>query len=100
MPRKANTPNATSAKNAMQRIKRELADYNRNVADHQMYHIEMVADNLLDLRGHIYGPSDSPFAGGIFRLEIKIPGTYPFHPPKMKFTTRLWHPNVCKCCAF
>ena len=83
-------------KNAMQRIKRELAEFNRTMADHQIYSIDTVNDNVLELRGHIYGPPDSPFAGGVFHLDIRIPETYPFHPPKMKFTTRLWHPNVCK----
>lgn len=27
-------------------------------------------------------------------MEIKIPEGYPFEPPKMRFVTRLWHPNV------
>lgn len=27
-------------------------------------------------------------------LEIKIPDTYPFNPPKVKFLTRIWHPNI------
>lgn len=31
---------------------------------------------------------------GLFKLEIKIPETYPFNPPKIKFITRIWHPNI------
>ena len=27
------------------------------------------------------GPPDTPYEGGIFHLEIKIPETYPFNPP-------------------
>lgn len=27
-------------------------------------------------------------------LEIKIPETYPFNPPKVKFLTKIWHPNI------
>jgi ubiquitin-conjugating enzyme (huntingtin interacting protein 2) len=27
-------------------------------------------------------------------LEIKIPDTYPFNPPKVRFVTRIWHPNI------
>ena len=34
------------------------------------------------------------YEGGTFLLEIKIPDTYPFNPPKVKFTTRIWHPNI------
>lgn len=27
-------------------------------------------------------------------VDIKIPDSYPFQPPKMRFTTKVWHPNV------
>lgn len=44
--------------------------------------------------GTIKGPDDTPYAKGIFDVDITIPDTYPFSPPKMKFITKLWHPNV------
>jgi len=30
----------------------------------------------------------------IFIVDIQIPKNYPFVPPKMRFDTRVWHPNV------
>jgi ubiquitin-conjugating enzyme (huntingtin interacting protein 2) len=27
-------------------------------------------------------------------LDIRIPETYPFNPPKVRFLTRVWHPNI------
>jgi len=27
-------------------------------------------------------------------VEIKIPDTYPFNPPKVRFVTKIWHPNI------
>lgn len=54
----------------------------------------MVNDNFTELRGEIAGPPDTPYEGGKFVLEIKVPETYPFNPPKVKFMTKIWHPNI------
>lgn len=27
-------------------------------------------------------------------MEIKIPESYPFNPPKVRFLTKIWHPNI------
>jgi len=31
--------------------------------------------------------------GGFFRARLSFPKEYPHLPPKMKFLTKLWHPN-------
>jgi len=28
-------------------------------------------------------------------VDIVIPPDYPFMPPKLKFDTKIWHPNIC-----
>ena len=37
---------------------------------------------------------DTCYEGGIFYVDINIPPDYPFKPPKMKFDTKIWHPNI------
>ncbi|KAI5701647.1 hypothetical protein M8J75_011693 [Diaphorina citri] len=56
--------------------------------------LELIDDNYTELKGEIAGPPDTPYEGGNFVLEIKVPETYPFNPPKVKFLTKIWHPNI------
>ena len=57
-------------------------------------HLEPVGDNLLELKGEITGPPGTPYEGAKFQIEIKIPQDYPFKPPKFRYVTKIWHPNV------
>lgn len=50
--------------------------------------------NLRHLIGTLQGPEGTVYEGGLFEVDIVIPKQYPFEPPKMKFTTKVWHPNV------
>ncbi|KAK9478578.1 ubiquitin-conjugating enzyme/RWD-like protein [Lipomyces japonicus] len=46
------------------------------------------------LKGYFDGPSGTPYEGGHYQVDIEIPNEYPFKPPKMKFDTKVYHPNV------
>jgi len=46
------------------------------------------------LKGIFKGPPDTPYAGGKFVVDIQIPDDYPYKPPKMKFDTKVYHPNI------
>jgi len=61
------------------------------------------SDDLTFWRVLIEGPSGSPFAGGVFVLNVRIPDTYPLSPPDMTFETPVYHCNVSETgflCAF
>ncbi|QRV78416.1 ubiquitin-conjugating enzyme [Ceratobasidium sp. AG-Ba] len=53
-------------------------------------------DNLRYFDVTITGPDGSPFAGGIFKLELFLPEEYPMAPPKVRFLTKIYHPNIDK----
>ena len=53
-----------------------------------------VGDDIYHWTACIVGADDTPFAGGLFYLDILLPVNYPFKPPKVKFTTKIYHPNV------
>ena len=52
------------------------------------------SNNLFEWSAVIIGPEDTPYENGIFKLEVKFPNEYPFRPPKIKFITRVYHPNI------
>ena len=40
--------------------------------------------------------ADTPYAGGIWEIDIVFPTEYPFKAPKVKFKTQIYHPNIKK----
>ncbi|XP_076116050.1 ubiquitin-conjugating enzyme E2 T-like isoform X2 [Mytilus galloprovincialis] len=52
-------------------------------------------DERIDLlQAQILGGEGTPYHDGIFTLEIQIPERYPFEPPKVRFVTPIYHPNI------
>ena len=51
-------------------------------------------DNFYIWDATIIGPSNSPYSGGIFKLSVTFNEKYPFKPPKIKFKTKIYHPNI------
>jgi len=51
-------------------------------------------NNLRYFNVVIAGPQDSAYDGGVYKLELFLPEEYPMTPPKVRFLTKIYHPNV------
>ena len=80
-------------KTRIQKELKELLELSKK-SSQETVKADIVDDNLYHWSGTIFGPVDSCYEGGIFRVDIQIPEDYPFKPPKMKFDTKIWHPNI------
>ncbi|KAN0105335.1 ubiquitin-conjugating enzyme [Russula decolorans] len=77
----------------LRRITKEIARCNNDYKTENIS-VELMDDSPFHLRGSLQGPQDSPYEGGNFEVDIVLPDNYPFAPPKVKFITKVYHPNI------
>lgn len=51
-------------------------------------------DNLRHFSVTVQGPDDTPYQRGRFTMELFLPKEYPMCPPRVRFLTKIYHPNV------
>jgi ubiquitin-conjugating enzyme (huntingtin interacting protein 2) len=78
----------------MKRLEKELADIKNMPKESTLFTADAVGGDLTYWKAKMTGPKETPYEGGTFFLEIRIGDDYPYSPPKIKFTTKIWHPNI------
>ena len=76
--------------NSKTRVQKEFQELQKN----KEIKVTMVGEDCFHWKGFIQGPSDTVYEGGKYQIDIVIPANYPYHPPNMKFDTKIWHPNM------
>merc|ERR1712046_531002 len=51
-------------------------------------------DNIHIWYGTIFGPDDTPWEGGIYSMRLTFTDEYPDKPPRVRFTSEMFHPNI------
>jgi len=74
-------------------LRRQLQELSRHPVEG--FSAGLVDDNnLLEWEVMIIGPPDTLYEGGFFKARLSFPSEYPLQPPKMRFITPMWHPNI------
>lgn len=78
---------------AQKRLTKEYTKVQQETADTGVA-VSLVDDDLFHWRVTLAGPEGSPYVGGVFFLDLKFPTDFPFKPPKVLFTTKVYHANI------
>jgi ubiquitin-conjugating enzyme (huntingtin interacting protein 2) len=76
----------------LRRVNKEITDCKNDKSS--QIKIDLIDESPFHLKGSFPGPQETPYEGGHFEVDIVIPETYPFQPVKMKFITKVYHPNI------
>ena len=80
---------------AMKQVQREYQDiYNNPILNIGAQVGLPNPSNIMEWRCTMTGPSDTPFANGLFFLKIQFPDNYPKKAPEVCFLTPIYHINV------
>ncbi|KAJ0974978.1 hypothetical protein J5N97_016943 [Dioscorea zingiberensis] len=58
------------------------------------YKVELIDDEMKNFYVYFHGPKDSLYQGGLWKLGVQLPNDYPYKPPSILFTNKIYHPNV------
>ena len=78
----------------LKRLRIELREYETSSDPEIQLKLYPEEDNFHHWLAIIQGPSDTPYEGGTFQLDIRVENSYPINPPKITFLTKVFHPNI------
>jgi ubiquitin-conjugating enzyme E2 N len=80
--------------NSLNRIQKEI----NKIKIEPIPNIDVIQNinNLRELFITMDGPKDTPYLDGKFKLEMFLNEDYPMKPPKIRFLTKIYHPNIDK----
>ena len=81
---------------ARKRLQYEHKKFVQEPASSKMRAGPIDESNVLVWWAIIVGPTATPYEGGVFHIKIDFPTEYPFKLPKLRFETKVFHPNISR----
>ncbi|KAI5121361.1 hypothetical protein M0805_000669 [Coniferiporia weirii] len=76
----------------LRRVQKEILDCKNDKSSNIT--LDLIDNSPYHLKGSFNGPEGTPYEGGRYDVDIVVPESYPFQPVKMRFITKVYHPNV------
>lgn len=70
---------------------KRVCENNKSQSD---FSVGLINDDLFTWEVILIGPKDTELEGGLYRAEMCFTDKYPEEPPKFRFLTKMWHPNI------
>lgn len=58
------------------------------------FDVNLIEDSMQQFHVIFHGPSDTPYAGGVWKLRVELPDQYPIKLPLIGFVNKIYHPNI------
>jgi ubiquitin-conjugating enzyme E2 H len=58
------------------------------------FSVEVLNEQKTDICVDFHGPANSPYEGGLWKVQVSIPPEYPNKPPQLVFKNKILHPNI------
>ncbi|KAG5974278.1 Ubiquitin-conjugating enzyme E2 8 [Claviceps cyperi] len=59
------------------------------------YEVTLINDNSKqEFFVRFKGPAETPFEGGLWKVHVELPDSYPYKSPSIGFVNRIFHPNI------
>jgi ubiquitin-conjugating enzyme E2 A len=81
---------------ARRRLMKDLMNLRKEAADPRAAGFTAVPDenNVMQWSAVLFGPADTIWEEGTFKLTLTFTENYPNKPPEVRFLSKMFHPNI------